>query len=109
VPLRDLDDDMYYFDEENYCIVGRRTQNKYQLGDPIRIVIARANLEKKQLDFALAGTDLSLRSERDLSRSFNTPPKSKFAKEYGGKSKKSKSGVKSKPSKGKRPSKSKKR
>jgi ribonuclease R len=61
VPLRDLDDDMYYFDEENYCIVGRRTKNKYQLGDPIRIVIARANLEKKQLDFAIAGSSASLR------------------------------------------------
>ncbi|MCH5307044.1 MAG: ribonuclease R [Prevotella sp.] len=54
VPMRDLDDDYYDFDERNYCLVGRRHHNKYQLGDPIRIRVARANLEKRQLDFALA-------------------------------------------------------
>jgi ribonuclease R len=55
VPIRDLDDDLYYFDEDNYCIIGRRHKKKYQMGDPVRIVIAKANLEKKQLDFALVG------------------------------------------------------
>ena len=54
VPMRDLDDDYYDFDEKNYCLVGRRHHHKYQLGDPIRIKVARANLEKRQLDFALA-------------------------------------------------------
>ena len=54
VPMRDLDDDYYDFDERNYCLVGRRHHNKYQLGDPIRIKVAHANLEKRQLDFALA-------------------------------------------------------
>ena len=54
VPMRDLDDDYYEFDERNYCLVGRRHHHKYQLGDPIRIKVARANIEKRQLDFALA-------------------------------------------------------
>ncbi len=54
VPMRDLDDDYYDFDERNYCLVGRRHHNIYQLGDPIRITVAAANLEKKQLDFAIA-------------------------------------------------------
>ena len=54
VPMRDLDDDYYDFDERNYCLVGRRHHHKYQLGDSIRIKVARANLEKRQLDFALA-------------------------------------------------------
>ncbi len=54
VPMHDLDDDYYDFDERNYCLVGRRHHHKYQLGDPIRIVVAKANVEKKQLDFALA-------------------------------------------------------
>ena len=55
VPMRDLGDDFYDFDERNFCLVGRRRHNKYQLGDPIRIKVARANLEKRQLDFTLAG------------------------------------------------------
>ena len=54
VPMHDLDDDYYDFDERNYCLVGRHHHNRYQLGDPIKIVVAKANIEKRQLDFALA-------------------------------------------------------
>lgn len=53
VPIRDLDDDFYEFDEKNYCLRGRRQKREYRLGDAIRIKVARANLERKQLDFAL--------------------------------------------------------
>lgn len=54
VPMRDLDDDYYDFDEKNYCLVGRRRNHKYQLGDEVMIRVARANLEKRQLDFTIA-------------------------------------------------------
>ncbi|MBP5356424.1 MAG: ribonuclease R [Prevotella sp.] len=54
IPLHDLDDDYYDFDERNYQLVGRRRHNKYMLGDPIRIKVARANIEKRQLDFTIA-------------------------------------------------------
>ena len=53
VPMRDLDDDYYDFDERNYCLVGRRCHRKYQLGDPIRIQVARVDQEKRQLDFTV--------------------------------------------------------
>ena len=56
VPIRDLDDDYYELDEKNYCLTGRRTHRTYRLGDPVRVQIANANLERKQLDFALIGT-----------------------------------------------------
>ena len=54
VPMRDLDDDYYEFDEKNYCLRGRRDHHVYQLGDALKVKIARADLEKKQLDFELA-------------------------------------------------------
>ena len=54
IPMRDLGDDYYDFDERNFCLVGRRHHHKYQLGDTIRIQVARADLEKKQLDFTVA-------------------------------------------------------
>ena len=54
VPMHDLRGDYYEFDEAHYCLIGRRHHSKYQLGDPIRIKVARANLEKRQLDFTLA-------------------------------------------------------
>ena len=53
IPMHDLDDDYYDFDERNYMLIGRRHHNKYQLGDPIRIKVARANVEKRQLDFTI--------------------------------------------------------
>ena len=53
IPIRDLDDDFYEFDEKNYCLRGRRNKKEYRLGDPLVIQVARANLERKQLDFAL--------------------------------------------------------
>ncbi len=53
VPIRDLADDYYDFDERNYCLVGRHTKTRYRLGDQVRVQVARANIEKKMLDFAL--------------------------------------------------------
>lgn len=53
VSVRDLDNDFYIFDEKNYCIVGRRTNRKFQLGDAVTVRVAKANLQKKQLDFVL--------------------------------------------------------
>ncbi|MCC8037172.1 MAG: ribonuclease R [Bacteroidales bacterium] len=53
VPVRDLADDYYDFDEQNYCLVGRRNGNRYRLGDEVKVQVARANLDRKQLDFAL--------------------------------------------------------
>ncbi|MBQ6162351.1 MAG: ribonuclease R [Prevotella sp.] len=53
VPMHDLDDDFYDFDEKNFCLVGRRRHHKYQLGDAIRIKVAQANIERKQLDFVI--------------------------------------------------------
>jgi ribonuclease R len=54
VSIRELEDDFYEFDEDNYCIVGRHHRKIYQLGDKINIRVAKANLVAKQLDFVLA-------------------------------------------------------
>ena len=53
IPMRDLDDDYYEFDEKNYRLVGRHRHHVYQLGDPVRIQVAKADLERRQLDFTL--------------------------------------------------------
>jgi len=52
VPIRDLDDDYYEFDEKTYSLVGTRKKRRYRLGDPMKIKVARTNLDRKQLDFA---------------------------------------------------------
>jgi ribonuclease R len=56
VPIRDLEDDYYEFDETNYCLSGRRRKHKYRLGDSVTVRIAGANLARKQLDYKLLST-----------------------------------------------------
>lgn len=56
IRIRDLDDDFYELNEEEYCLVGRRTRKKYQLGDPVQVILKNGDLLRKQIDFVLAGT-----------------------------------------------------
>jgi ribonuclease R len=72
VRLRDIGNDYYEFDEQNYCIIGHRTRKVFRLGDEIRVVIKNTDLVRKQIDFLLAGTD-----EEPVSRSKSAPGKSK--------------------------------
>ncbi len=53
IPLRDLEGDYYDFDENNYCLKGRRYHHQYNLGDSVKVQVARADLYRKQLDFKL--------------------------------------------------------
>ncbi len=54
VPVRELVDDFYEYDEKNYCLIGSRTKRTFQLGQKVHVEIARADLAKRQLDFRLA-------------------------------------------------------
>ncbi len=74
VPMRDLADDYYDFDEKNHCLVGRRHNHRYRLGDNVDIKVARADLEKKQLDFILVDDKgNALRREDDLGSKVSVP------------------------------------
>lgn len=53
VPMRDLSDDYYEYDEKNFCLVGRSSGRRYVMGDQLVVRVAGANLERKQLDFQL--------------------------------------------------------
>lgn len=53
VSIKHLTDDYYFLDEENYCISGQRNGKTYRLGDEIRIVVSKIDLQKKQMDFKL--------------------------------------------------------
>ena len=54
IHIRELADDFYEYDEENYCIKGRSTGKIYTLGDRVNIEVVKADLQKKQLDYRLA-------------------------------------------------------
>jgi len=54
VPVSELDDDFYEYDEDNFRLIGRKSHRIFQLGDGIKIKIAKADLANKRLDFLLA-------------------------------------------------------
>ncbi|HET8963605.1 MAG TPA: RNB domain-containing ribonuclease, partial [Chitinophagales bacterium] len=77
VRLRDLNDDNYYFDEDNYCLRGRKNGKVLTLGNKVRIEIKRADLVKKQLDFALVDLPESEEPEKEHSFSKRKQPQKK--------------------------------
>jgi ribonuclease R/exosome complex exonuclease DIS3/RRP44 len=63
VRLRDISDDHYDFDEENYAIVGRKTKKVYQLGDEVYVKVKDADLVKRHLDFTLIGSKAEVETQ----------------------------------------------
>ncbi|NNC49498.1 MAG: ribonuclease R [Flaviramulus sp.] len=55
VSVRDMKDDHYAFDQEQYAMVGRNTKIMYQLGDEVVVKVKNTDLVKKHLDFKLLG------------------------------------------------------
>jgi ribonuclease R len=53
VRLRDLNDDYYYLDEENYRVVGKKYGLTYQMGDEVTVRVKNVDLDRKQIDFEL--------------------------------------------------------
>ncbi len=53
VRFSELKDDFYFFDEDNYRIIGRQFGNIYRLGDKVKVLVKDVNLEQRQLDFML--------------------------------------------------------
>ncbi len=56
VSLRDMTDDYYVFNEEDYAIRGEASGRTFTLGDGVRIKVLRADLARKQLDFQLVAS-----------------------------------------------------
>ncbi len=55
VRIRDIKDDYYEFDQDQFALVGRDTKNMYQLGDEVVVKVKQADLVKRHLDFDLIG------------------------------------------------------
>lgn len=55
VSVRDMKDDMYYFDQEHFAMIGKKSNTMYQLGDEVIVKVKSTDLVKKHLDFYLVG------------------------------------------------------
>jgi ribonuclease R len=47
------DIDIFKHEPENYCVVGQHTKMKFAMGDQVKIIVANANLDARELDFDL--------------------------------------------------------
>ena len=55
VSVRDMKDDHYQFDQDQYAMVGKKTGKSYQLGEEVIVKVKNADLTKKHLDFYMIG------------------------------------------------------
>ncbi|WP_179337481.1 ribonuclease R family protein [Winogradskyella ludwigii] len=55
VSVRDMKDDHYQFDQDQYAMIGNKTGTMYQLGDEVVVKVKNADLTKKHLDFYMVG------------------------------------------------------
>lgn len=53
VRISDMYDDYYIYDDKRYMIIGERTGKCYRIGDPVRVLLAKADVETRQIDFVL--------------------------------------------------------
>ncbi len=53
VHISSLTDDYYIYDEQNYCLIGERTNKTYKIGDLAKVKVVKANIAKKEIDFVI--------------------------------------------------------
>ncbi|MGM0635818.1 MAG: ribonuclease R [Bacteroidota bacterium] len=56
IRLRDIEGDHYYFNQEHFAVIGKRTKKMYQLGDEVHVRVKNADLIKRNIDFELIGS-----------------------------------------------------
>ena len=50
IHLSALGDDFYVFDQATRRLIGSRTKREYRLGDPLRVVVAAVDIDRRMLD-----------------------------------------------------------
>ncbi|RNC67641.1 MAG: ribonuclease R [Desulfuromonadales bacterium] len=55
VHVSTMRDDFYRYEEKQHALIGERLKETYRLGDKVRVTVAAVSVEKKQVEFVLAG------------------------------------------------------
>jgi ribonuclease R len=55
IHISSLADDYYHYDEQAHALVGGRGKRRFRLGDRVRVEVARVDVQRRMLDFRLAG------------------------------------------------------
>jgi ribonuclease R len=57
VHIGTLGDDFYEHVETQHLLRGRRTKRTFRVGDPVRVEVAGVSVERRQIDFVVAGSE----------------------------------------------------
>lgn len=78
VSLSTMEDDYYFFDEEHFLLVGRRTGTTYHLGQEVVVTLAKVDVERRQIDFVLGEiTDINELSRKIMKNARKKEPTAK--------------------------------
>jgi len=68
IPIEELSDDFYIFDEKTYSLIGRDTDQVIRLGDEVVVRVEFVDLEQKRVEFRLLEnkTDDGTRAQRPV-------------------------------------------
>ena len=75
IRLSDMNDDFYEFDERNYRLVGRRNRKIYTLGDKVKVLVKKTDIDKRLIDLVISdGVDNRNYNDLDFSDVDRRPP-----------------------------------
>jgi ribonuclease R len=63
VHVSSLQDDFYHFERRSHSLTGRRAGNAFRLGDLVEVVIARVDVDRRELDFRLVARGAAAKSQ----------------------------------------------
>lgn len=73
VRMSSMEDDYYNYDERHFCLIGERTHKTYRVGDTVRVILAKADVSAKKIEFILDDSeendesdDIDFESEDDF-------------------------------------------
>ena len=60
IHISSMDDDYYHYHEDKMALIGERTGKIFRIGQPVRVILKRADSEERQIDFVLASAENGL-------------------------------------------------
>lgn len=85
-----LTNDYYHFDPVRHRLTGEASGIRFGLGEPIRVTVARVDLDERKIDFVLANRE-ELEARKSKATPATTPSKAKKKRKTKSRKKKSKS------------------
>jgi ribonuclease R len=83
VRLEDLGDDYFEYDEENLRLVGRKSGMSYEIGEPVKITVAKTDIDSGQIDLVLTGVEKRQTTDRGSYKQKRTSGREEGAQVFG--------------------------